>query len=55
MFWGFKRAFLKFHYIREYSVENVGPPKSYFLQGKIQYKEQLRRIMAFSWIFRDYT
>ena len=55
MYWGFKKAFFKFHYMREYSVLNVGPAKSYFLQGKIQYKEQLRRIMPFSWGFSETT
>ena len=56
MSWGFKRAFFKFHYIREYSVLNVGPAKSYFLQGKIQHqKEQLRRILGFSCGFSETT
>ena len=30
-------------------------PRVIFLQGKIQYKEQLRRIMAFSWGFSETT
>ena len=34
------RAFLKIHYVREHPVLSVGPLKSYFLLGKIQYKGQ---------------
>ena len=38
--WRFKRAFLKFHYVRECPILSIGPLKSYFLLGKIQYKGQ---------------
>jgi hypothetical protein len=35
--WRFTRAFLKFHCVREYPALSIGPLKSYFLLGKIQY------------------
>lgn len=38
--WRFKRAFLKLHYVQEYPVLSIGPLKSFFLLGKIQYKGQ---------------
>lgn len=34
------RAFLKLHYVREHPVLSIGPLKSYFLLGKIQYEGQ---------------
>jgi hypothetical protein len=46
--WRFKRAFLKLHCVREYPALSIGPLKSYFLLGKIQYKGQPAGNMAFN-------
>jgi len=35
-----KWAFLKLHYVREHPALSIGPLKSYFLLGKIQYEGQ---------------
>jgi hypothetical protein len=40
MSWRFNRALLKLHYVRKYPALIIGPLKSYFLLGKIQYKGQ---------------
>lgn len=37
---GLIRAFLKLHCVQKYPVLSIGPPKSYFLLGKIQYEGQ---------------
>lgn len=34
------RAFLKLHHVQKYPDLSIGPPKSYFLIGKIQYEGQ---------------
>lgn len=38
--WRFNRAFLKLHCVREHPALIIGPLKSYFLLGKIQYEGQ---------------
>ena len=45
---GLIRAFLKLHYVRKYPVLSIGPLKSYFLLGKIQYEGQSAGNMAYS-------
>lgn len=42
------RAFLKLHYVRKHPVLSIGPLKSYFLLGKIQYEGQSAGNMASS-------
>lgn len=44
-----KRAFLKLHYVREYPALSIGPLKSYFLLGKIQYEGQSAGNIAISY------
>lgn len=44
-----KRAFLKLHYVREHPVLSIGPLKSYFLLGKIQYKGKPAGNMVFNY------
>jgi hypothetical protein len=48
MTWILKRAFLKLHYMREHPTLSIGPLKSYFLLGKIQYQGQPARNLAFN-------
>ena len=48
MLWILQGAFLKLHYMREYPALSIGPLKSYFLLGKIQYQGQPARNMAFN-------
>ena len=43
-----KRAFLKLHYVREHPALSIGPLKSYFLLGKIQYEGQSAGNVAIS-------
>nr|WDW20873.1 hypothetical protein [Valsa mali var. pyri (nom. inval.)] len=40
------RAFLKLHCVQKYPALSIGPPKSYFLHGKIQYEGQSAGNMA---------
>ena len=46
--WRIKRAFLKLHYMQEYPVLSIGPLKSFFVLGKIQYEGEHARNMAAS-------
>lgn len=46
LIWRIKRAFLKLHCVREYPALSIGPLKSYFLLGKIQYEGQPAGNMA---------
>ena len=43
-----KRAFLKLHCVQEYPALSIGPLKSFFVLGKIQYEGEHARNMAAS-------
>lgn len=48
-------AFLKLHYVQKHPILSIGPPKSSFLQGKIQYEGQYAGNMAMSHVSSETT
>lgn len=54
MYWRFKRAFLKLHYMQGSPASSFGPLKSYFLLGKIQKQGQFAGnfIRSFSFLLK---